>query len=75
MSAVTTMRRARKTWHCEGYTGTVCVRVIPPGALYLRHVIFPGDIFDTITIYVECLRCAWQTGRLTEKENHDVGLG
>lgn len=54
-----TVRRALRSWRCEGGGYGVCVGTVKPGEQYVRHVTFPSDqIFDHVTVMVECVPCA-----------------
>jgi len=57
-----TVVKAHKRHYCTNRYGP-CERVIEPGSLYLRHVAFPGDVVEVLTVMHECMTCARAAGR------------
>lgn len=61
MSGSSTIVRARRQHRCTGkYEG--CAVYIQPGDLYVRHVEFPGEWVDDITVYKGCVQCSISAG-------------
>ena len=57
--------RAVRTRRCEETSWGACKGSgrIDPGEEYVRHVAFPGDVVDRVSVLVECLACAHAAGR------------